>query len=423
MNIHFKLNKTKAKDSVIYLWVFDSRFTDRKFIYSTRFRVENDLWQEKKERAKVIPARGAELISLNKHLDLLQQKTIEYLSERRNSMTLSRDDLKKHLEKGKVDERKAEVDKFQNENTFFEKWQEIINTTKIDGKPIALATRRSKMQTLNLVKDFCYDNRIKLTFETIDMDFYHAFDAFMAERYTSRGKPMSVNTRGKHFQEIKALLREAKDRDYPVNLAYQKKSFKVMSEKVDDIFLNEEEIKHLYKLELPKTLAKHRDTFVMACFVGARHSDWHKINQRNIVNENGRDMLKIHQQKTDETIVVPIHSVVRLILNKYNGFPPKVPCTQHFNSILKKIGKMKKCKALLKEKSEQITTHTARRSFATNAYLSRSMNVLQIMRCTGHKSESSFLKYLKLNNMDFAIELSDNKFFNDSSWNFMEVAS
>jgi hypothetical protein len=63
------------------------------------------------------------------------------------------------------------------------------------------------------------------------------------------------------------------------------------------------------------------------------------------------------------------------------------------------------------EKATLISTHTARRSFATNAYLSKSLNVYQIMQCTGHKTESSFLKYLKLNGKDFAVQAAGSKFF------------
>ena len=49
------------------------------------------------------------------------------------------------------------------------------------------------------------------------------------------------------------------------------------------------------------------------------------------------------------------------------------------------------------DKWQEISTHTARRSFAMNAYLSRSMDAYQIVKCTGHKTETSFL------NPDYAL--------------------
>jgi len=120
-----------------------------------------------------------------------------------------------------------------------------------------------------------------------------------------------------------------------------------------------------------------------------------------------REILKISQQKGKKVVHLPVHPIVNSILNKYGDYIPKVITNQKFNLFLKTIGEKAKLgritiKGNIVEKSEQITTHTARRSFATNAYLSRSMQVYEIMNCTGRKSESSFLKYLKPNGMDYA---------------------
>ena len=48
-----------------------------------------------------------------------------------------------------------------------------------------------------------------------------------------------------------------------------------------------------------------------------------------------------------------------------------------------------------RKKSELVTVHTARRSFATNLYLSKFPTV-SIMKITGHRTESSFLEYIKV---------------------------
>ena len=66
----------------------------------------------------------------------------------------------------------------------------------------------------------------------------------------------------------------------------------------------------------------------------------------------------------------------------------------------------------INEKFELITTHTARRSFATNAYL---MDVpsISIMKITGHKTESSFMKYIRISQEDNANKLISHPFFNN----------
>ncbi len=46
------------------------------------------------------------------------------------------------------------------------------------------------------------------------------------------------------------------------------------------------------------------------------------------------------------------------------------------------------------EKHELISSHTCRRSFATNLY--GKLDNLTIMGITGHKTEAEFLKYIKI---------------------------
>jgi hypothetical protein len=48
-----------------------------------------------------------------------------------------------------------------------------------------------------------------------------------------------------------------------------------------------------------------------------------------------------------------------------------------------------------------LTTHTARRSFATNEFLAGTPT-LTIMAITGHKTEKAFLRYIKLVPSDHA---------------------
>jgi integrase len=423
MNIHFNLRQQGKTDPVIILQVFDSRFKNRKFMHSTGEHIKKALWLKKEGRAKELG--NSELSELNKYLDGMNQAVVDFLKVRRDHKTLSRQALKAHLNGQQVDERKAEEEKLQRESDFFGLWQKIIDTTKgKDGVSIKAGTKRSKKQTLSLLRLYCIDKKQKLTLQTLDMDFYHALEIYM------EGKGLNLNTRGKHVKEIKAILREAQDRDYPVNPAYLKKSFKVIRRASDSTYLNEDEIRRLIELKLSGADERQRDVFVMACFVGARYSDWNQIHGRNIVVEKGKEMLKIKQQKTSDAIHVPVHPVVRLILGKYKGEPPVVISNQKFNDALKgicqhedlKLGKIT-INGKQVEKWTKISTHTARRSFATNAYLSRTLDVYQIMKCTGHKTEASFLKYLKLNGIDFAEQAADSKFFADGgAWANMKVA-
>lgn len=52
-----------------------------------------------------------------------------------------------------------------------------------------------------------------------------------------------------------------------------------------------------------------------------------------------------------------------------------------------------------KSKFEMVSAHTARRTFATILYLN-SAPIKFIMEVTGHKKESTFLKYIRLKGKD-----------------------
>jgi integrase len=65
---------------------------------------------------------------------------------------------------------------------------------------------------------------------------------------------------------------------------------------------------------------------------------------------------------------------------------------------------------LTRMKFEMVSSHTARRSFASNAYKA-GVPSLAIRSITGHKSESSFLNYIKVSEEEQALLMATNSFF------------
>ena len=65
---------------------------------------------------------------------------------------------------------------------------------------------------------------------------------------------------------------------------------------------------------------------------------------------------------------------------------------------------------LVLPKYELIKSHTARRSFCTNAYLS-GMDSLDIMAISGHKTEKAFLRYIKVSQEERAKRIAEHGFF------------
>jgi integrase len=120
--------------------------------------------------------------------------------------------------------------------------------------------------------------------------------------------------------------------------------------------------------------------------------------------------IHLDQFKTMDPVIIPIHATVQRIIDKYNGTLPKSISNQKSNDFLKEMGKMVPCLSLTVSKTvtkaglsvttnyskwELISTHAARRSFATNEYLAGTP-AISIMGVTGHRTEKSFLRYIKL---------------------------
>jgi len=66
---------------------------------------------------------------------------------------------------------------------------------------------------------------------------------------------------------------------------------------------------------------------------------------------------------------------------------------------------------------ELLCTHTARRSFATNAY-KEGVPSLAIMKITGHRTEAAFMRYIQISKEENAVLLAKNAFFKLSPLRF-----
>jgi len=64
-----------------------------------------------------------------------------------------------------------------------------------------------------------------------------------------------------------------------------------------------------------------------------------------------------------------------------------------------------------KKKWELISSHTARRSAATNMYLTGRMTLLEIMNITGHTTERSFFKYIRIGSESLSKQISGDPFY------------
>ena len=198
---------------------------------------------------------------------------------------------------------------------------------------------------------------------------------------------------------------------HDVHPAYRRKGFKKITEDSTSIWLTMDELKQMEALDLsdhPLGLALTRDLFLIGCFTGLRVSDLNRLQSAELVTLEGAQCISFKQQKTDRPVLIPVHPVVQSILDRHNG-PPRPQNDQIINRNLKRLGQLMELTDSVqiertvggaktkesKTKWAMLTSHCARRSFCTNNYL-MGTDALTIMAISGHKTEKSFRRYLKL---------------------------
>ena len=276
----------------------------------------------------------------------------------------------------------------------------------------------------------------RLHFDDIDLDFYNRFTAWF------NTKNLSSNYLGEKIKIIKVVMNDARQIDgLHENDATSLRSFATPFDYSDTIYLTEDQLMLLYRVTIDEqsvqpllknndmrhhnvarkvaAMRKARDMFLVGAFTGLRYSDYSRLKPANI--EDG--VIRIRNKKTGVTTSVPVHWVVQEILD--SGYDYEHPLyEQKLNDQIKDVARLAgltdevlvtrklggKTIEEIKKRYELISSHTARRSFATNAYKA-GIPSLAIMKVTGHKRETTFLRYIRISEKENAEMLKASDFF------------
>jgi integrase len=401
----FVLKEPNSKEETLIYLLF--RFDNQKLKYSTAEKVIPGSWNKTKQRVKMV-RDSKEITSLNNRLDDLAK----------TAKTTHRDLINKNIRPTPHKIKEAlDQEGFKKEYAQKTTFLKFAKDLKENGNR-KLNTTKQWGQTIRILEAYKTATKKEVDFDAIDLDFYNSFIQYLIKQNYSK------NSIGGFIKNVKIFMNEAVDRKLTTNHEYRNRKFKVISEEVDKIYLTITELKNIYDLDLMQKprLAKVRDLFIVACYTGLRFSDLIQVTPENIIS-NGTQ-IKIRTEKTSEIIVIPLQTQVKEIIAKYDGRLPAVISNQKMNDYLKEIGEEAKISETVKTaitkggqtqnniqmKYELITTHTARRSFATNAYLN-DVPSISIMKITGHRTEASFMKYIRISQEDNANKLINHPFF------------
>lgn len=290
-------------------------------------------------------------------------------------------------------------------------------------------------QALHKLRDFENDTRRHLQIVDVNIDFYNQFQHWFYSKGYSR------NYFGNIIKIVKQVYRESRvsDRLHDEH-GTDHRDFIAPKDAVDNVYLDLKELEQIYDLNIdmavrqdatqtkaregeniPRKIAalkRARGLFLIGCYTGLRVSDFSRLNTAHI----GRH-ITIKTHKTGIPVVIPIHPVVREIIE--GGFDlTNTISDQKLNEQIKELCRLTGITndvlvnrnegghnvERIYPKYKLVSSHTARRSFATNAYKS-GVPTIAIMKITGHTKESTFLKYIKVSAEENAEILSRHPFF------------
>lgn len=376
---------------------------NEKLLYALPLKTEAIFWDAERQRvksSKYCPYTD----EVNAAIASISAKMETFMTDSaREGRVVTKDRLKdlldSHFGKGQADS--------ADFHQFFEAYINECDTRmngRRGGQNITYKTKREYARTYEYIQQYEKKNRVLLDFADIDQGLLTSFVGFL------QSLNLSTNTIWHKVVAVRSVMKAAVERGLTDNERWR--YYKNAKEETEAVALTEDELEKIRTCDLSFNphLAEIRDLFLLGCWTGLRFSDVIRLRPEHIQG----DFIVIQQQKTNNYVTIPIHPVFREIWERYDGIPLTIS-NQKFNDHIKEVCKEAGiCDSVLKsitkggkkittkyEKWQLVSSHTGRRSFATNLYKSGFPSI-SIMQITGHKTEAAFLKYIKVTPQEHA---------------------
>lgn len=316
------------------------------------------------------------------------------------------------------------------ETSFIKHFEKVIKDSRNGKRLIKRGTKSGQRYGASAIKNYGitlsainrylkFNGKKDLEFTEVNQSFYNDFLHFCYEI-----EQKEKATFAGYVKNIKTLMAE-------VDLKSQTVNFTKPTYEAHTVYLTSQQIDLLASLDLSNpesyvtndkgariyypTLERVRDLFLIGAYTGLRFSDFSVLNSKSI---NG-NYIEVKQIKTGGLVTIPIMSKLKPVLAKYANELPTIS-NQKFNDYIKHVAELaglNKIEVIRNTKGNKenttkaplhalITSHCCRRSYATNMFKAGVPPML-IMGSTGHKTESSFLKYIRTDSKEKAKLLAE----------------
>ena len=400
------------------------------YLWATKIRVSDGNWNAKDKEI----IRGASDRKKLADMKSFAEKLLRKLNGDEIEITteILRTELDNEFRPTKTKVLEEEAPKHSNYVVkFFEKYIEDCRTGEIKkgDKSIKKELIKNYDTSLGHLKLFeSYYGRYK--FSQLDKKHHKKFLNFLTNEFK-----LSSDAAGNTIKNLKMLGNYANSEGVEVDPIlfgsfYFKPSIPI---KPKPIYYNEEEIQRIFDYDFSDNprLDNTRDIFIIGLCTGLRISDFMQLSNEKISTVDGKEYFSVIQKKTGGEVFIPLHKLVRGTIKKLGGQLPKKITDVKFNLYVKEVCEKLEFDELVKgivskkieidlfgekmkvkrgwedeyPRYELTASHVCRRSFATNNFGKLPNKYIQAV--TGHKTETQFLKYVKLTAFQEAKALGD----------------
>lgn len=375
-----KRSKTTAKGLVpIYLRVTVDgvriEITTKRFVEPSRWSVSAGKMKGNSEESR----------SINSYLDILKGKVYDAQKEILQSNKAVTASTMKNKILGTEEKKQMLVAIFKDHNKRME---------ALIGKEYSISTHKryetTMQHTINFMKwKFSISD---ISIKDIDLSFITDF-----EFYLRTIRNCNNNSTIKYIKNFGKIIKICVANGWLQNDPFN--NFKCRIQEVERIYLTEEELKAIYnKTFNTLRLNQVKDIFLFSCYTGLAYIDVKQLTNNNlIIGIDGTKWISTHRQKTETLSKIPLLPVAEEIVQKYSDCPKclneeillPVPSNQKMNEYLKEIATICGIK-------KELTSHSARHTFATTVTLTNGVPIESVSKMLGHKNLKTTQHYAKI---------------------------
>ncbi|MEI6766373.1 MAG: site-specific integrase [Bacteroidota bacterium] len=349
--------------------------------FVTQREIPEEHWDTSKNRAKGNTKAAAEI---NDYLDQIKSKLREHkvMLEDHNETVTPFTLRDRYM--GLDSSTKTILGIFDDHN---EKCTGLMN---IDFAP---ATVERYITTRKHIHDF-----IKWKYRREDVSINEVTPMFVSdfEYYLKKNRNCCNNTAIKYIKNFKKIVRIALANNWMKIDPFR--NIKYHLDEVDMDYLTESELNLLMNKEFKILRVQQvKDIYLFCCFTGLAFIDVKSLKASDIETRDGRLWIKKRRQKTNNWCNIPMLPPAVQLMNKYKNHPYcmktglllPVSSNQRMNAYLKEIADVCGIK-------KNLSTHTARHTFATTVTLANQISMEVVSKMLGHSSINMTKKYARV---------------------------